>query len=71
MDSDGQPAYTPKEIMNGDVVIRNENYGYWNTTVMESYANPFFIKMCKKIWEEQPNFMIVGECWGGYMFENR
>ena len=57
--------------MNGEIVIRNENYGYWNTNMMEKYPNPFFIKMCKKLWEKLPNFMIIGECWGGYMFENR
>ena len=70
-DIDGEPAYTPEEIMAGEIVIRNENHGYWNTNIKETYPNPFFIKMSKKIWQEKPNFMIIGECWGGFMFENR
>jgi hypothetical protein len=57
--------------MAGEIVIRNENHGYWNTNVMESYSNPFFSKLCKKIWKLKPNFMIIGECWGGFMFEHR
>lgn len=68
---DGVNAYTAKDVMDGLIVVKNENYGYWNTNMMENYANPFFIKMCKTIWETIPNFMIVGECWGGFMFENR
>ena len=57
--------------MNGEVVLRNENHGYWNSNNMESYPNPFFIKMCKKLWITNPDFMIMGECWGGFMFEHR
>jgi hypothetical protein len=49
-DIDGEPAYTPEEIMAGEIVIRNENHGYWNTNIKETYPNPFFIKMSKKIW---------------------
>ena len=70
-DIDGEPAYTSEEIMAGEIVIRNENHGYWNTNIKETYPNPFLIKMFKKIWQEKPNFMIIGECWGGFMFENR
>lgn len=57
--------------MDGEIVIRNENHGYWNTNTMEQYPNPFFIKMCKRLWEEVSNFMVIGECWGGFMFEHR
>lgn len=71
LDVDGLPAYTPEEVLNGEIVIRNENHGYWNTSTMENYPNPFFIKMAKTLWEKYPDFMIIGECWGGYMFENR
>jgi len=71
IDVDGQPAYTAEDFMNGEVVIRNENYGYWNSNNMETYPNPFFIKMCKRLWLEKPDFMIIGECWGGFMFEHR
>lgn len=58
-------------MLNGEIVIRNENCGYWNTNRMETYANPFFIKMCRRLWERLPDFMVVGECWGGFKFENR
>jgi len=27
--------------------------------------------MCRAIWEKIPDFMVIGECWGGFMFENR
>ena len=57
--------------MSGEIVLRNENHGYWNTNVMETYPNPFFAKMCKKIWSQNHNFMIIGEAWGGFMFEHR
>lgn len=68
---DGEPAHSPEDFMAGEIVIRNENHGYWNTNNMETYPNPFFIKMAKKLWKEKPNFMIIGECWGGSMFQNR
>ena len=35
IDVDGQPAYSCEDIMNGEIVIRNENHGYWNTNSME------------------------------------
>lgn len=38
---------------------------------MEQHANPFFVKLCKQLWQKFPNFMILGECWGGYKFELR
>ncbi|PHJ25551.1 glycogen [Cystoisospora suis] len=28
-----------------------------------SYANPFYIKLCRSIWLESPDFFIIGECW--------
>lgn len=71
LDVDGEPAYSSLDVMNGEIVLRNENHGYWNTSVIERYPNPFFIKLSKNLWNKNPNFMIIGECWGGYMFENR
>lgn len=35
LDVDGEPAYTATDVMNGEIVIRNENFGYWNTNTME------------------------------------
>lgn len=57
--------------MNGEVVIRNENHGYWNSNNMETYPNPFFVKMAKRLWSINPDFIFIGECWGGFMFEHR
>jgi hypothetical protein len=71
IDINGEAVYTPLDLMNGEVVIRNENHGFWNTNNIESYPNPFFIKMCRKLWELNENLMIIGECLGGYMFEHR
>ena len=71
LDDDGEPAYSTMDFMNGEVVLRNENHGYWNSNNMETYPNPFFIKLCKKLWYEHSDFIIVGECWGGHMFEHR
>ena len=66
VESDGEPAYTPWEQLDGEVIIRNENYGFWQTNAMETYPNPFFIKLCSRLWSKLPNFMIIGECWGGF-----
>ncbi len=70
-DVDGESAYTPEDLMNGEIVIRNENHGYWNSTSKDTYANPFFVKLCRSLWSVHPNFMVIGECWGGMGFENR
>jgi hypothetical protein len=59
------------DVLNGEIVIRNENCGYWATNTIETYPNPFFIKMCTRLWQEIPDFVVIGECWGGFKFENR
>ena len=28
LDVDGEPAYSAADVMNGEIVLRNENYGY-------------------------------------------
>ena len=71
VDIDGCAAYTAAEVLAGEIVIRNENHGYWNTNAMETYPNPFFVKLCRQLWSQFPQFTIIGECWGGHMFENR
>lgn len=70
-DPDGKCAYSPQDVLHGEMVLKNENHGYWDTNAMEQYPNPFFIKMVKKVWAAFPEFVLVGECWGGFMFENR
>lgn len=32
VDVDGKPAYTPMDFLNGEIVIRNEYFGYWYST---------------------------------------
>lgn len=51
VDPDGELAYSAMDVLNGEVVLKNENHGYWDTNQMETYPNPFFIKLAKKIWE--------------------
>ena len=71
LDVDGSPAYSAEELLDGEVVIRNENYGYWNSDSIDGYANPFFAKLTRELWRRFPHLLVLGECWGGYLFENR
>lgn len=70
-DPDNTAAYTEKEIFNGEVVLQDENCGYWASETKHQYANPFLIKICKNLWAKFPNFLIVAETWGGKGFEGR
>ena len=70
-DSDNAQAYTEKEIFNGEVVLQDENCGYWASNAKRQYANPFLIKICRSLWKKFPSFLIVAEAWGGRGFENR
>ena len=63
IDNDGQPAYTPMEILNGEIVIPNSESGYWECDNCELYANPMLIKLTREIWNEYPEFIFLGECW--------
>jgi hypothetical protein len=71
IDPDGQPAYTSLEILNGEIVIRNEDCGYWGSDLIDQYPNPFLIKLTKSVWKEFPQFMFIGECWSSQKFQNR
>ena len=62
IDNDGMPAYTPMEILNGEIVIPNSESGYWETDNCEDYANPLLVKLTKEIWKEYPDFIFIGEC---------
>jgi len=70
-DPDNTPAYTEKEIFEGEVVLQDENCGYWASNAKNQYANPFFMKICKGVWKRFPSYLIVAEAWGGRGFENR
>ncbi len=70
-DPDNTPAYTEKEIFEGEVVLQDENCGYWASNAKHQFANPFLIKLCKNLWKKFPDFLIIAETWGGRGFENR
>ena len=63
IDNDGKPAYEPMDILNGEIVMPNEESGFYNTDLCETYANPFLIKLTKSIWRDYPSFVFFGECW--------
>ena len=63
IDNDGKPAYSPMEILNGEIVIPNSESGYWESDNCEQYANPLLIKLTRDIWNEFPEFIFLGECW--------
>lgn len=71
IDIDGKPAYTPLEILNGEIVMPNVENGYWDTDNYETYANPLLIKLTKNIWNLYPNFIFIGECWLNEKFSQR
>eukprot|EP00921_Rhytidocystis_pertsovi_P013784 GHVQ01022382.1.p1 GENE.GHVQ01022382.1~~GHVQ01022382.1.p1 ORF type:complete len:1848 (+),score=155.63 GHVQ01022382.1:2238-7781(+) len=73
LDADGQPHYSPDEILLGEVVVSltEKQGGFWNTKTAAHWPNPLFVKLCKEIWCESPHFMIIGECWEGQGMDDR
>ena len=63
IDDDGKPAYTPMEILNGEIVIPNSESGYWESDLCDTYANPLLVKLTREIWNNFPEFIFLGECW--------
>ena len=49
IDDDGKPAYTPMEILNGEIVIPNSESGYWESDLCETYANPLLVKLTRDV----------------------
>jgi len=49
-DTDGVRSYSNVDILNGEIVKRDEDTGYWNSNLVDSYANPMLIKICKEVW---------------------
>ena len=70
-DPDGTPAYTDKQILDGEIVKQCEGQGYWDSDSLIKYPNPIFIKLCREFWGKFPDFLILGECLGGSSLENR
>jgi hypothetical protein len=71
LDSDLKPAYTLMEIMDGEIVYRDEDCGYWDSETSIEYPNPMLVKLSKKLWKNCPRFIIIGECWMTSKFVNR
>ncbi len=71
LDPDGKQAYSSEEILNGEIVIRSEDCGYWSSDLIDEYPNPFLIKLTRSIWKKFPNFLFIGECWATNQFQNR
>lgn len=71
LDSDGQNAYSSLEILDGEIVIKSEDCGYWSSDLIDQYPNPFLIKLTKSVWKYYPNFLFIGECWDSKKIQNR
>ena len=66
IDEEKSRRYTNYEIINGKIVLPNEECGFWNAFDIENlsediYPNPLFIKITKSIWEIFPEFIFIGE----------
>jgi glycogen synthase len=71
LDSDSEYHYTSIEIFEGHIVKRNENFAYWSSSKKDQYPNPIFLKLCKELWREYPEFYIVADIWHGSGLEDR
>lgn len=64
-DPDGENHYTPREVLEGEVIISNSEWGYWSTQAAKTYANPLLVKLMRELWAMDPSITVVGEChWG-------
>lgn len=63
LDPDGKPHYSLSEIFYGAVVKANEEFGFWTSDagLERGYPNPFLVKLCKEMWNEYPDFLIIAE----------
>ncbi len=62
-DTDRQSHYSLTDIFYGTVVKASEEHGYWSSDacVERNYPNPFIVKMCKDLWREFPDFLVIAE----------
>ena len=42
----------------------DEDCGYWDSSAKESLPNPFLVKLCRRLWRTNPEFLIISEVWG-------
>ena len=53
------------QVLEGEVVIANTEFGYWGTKAARYYPNPLLVKLTKSLWAIAPDFIVAGEChWG-------
>ncbi|KAA8498177.1 Glycogen synthase [Porphyridium purpureum] len=62
-DPDGEMHYSMDEIFFGQIVKPNAECAYWTTGACLdlNYPNPFLIKVVREMWNEFPNFLVIGE----------
>ena len=53
--------YSNNQIFEGEIVYPNKISGYWTSKLSYRYPNPFLIKLCKHLWREYPNLIIIAE----------
>jgi glycogen synthase len=64
-DPDGEAHYTPREVLEGEVVVANAEVGYWSSKTAKTYANPLLVKLVRSLWSISPEFTVAGEShWG-------
>jgi glycogen synthase len=64
-DVDGEGHYTPREILEGEVVVANTEVGYWSTKAAQTFPNPLLVKLVRALWAVAPDFTVTGEShWG-------
>ena len=64
-DDDGVCGYSTEEIFGGEIVKMDNISGYYSCKASKSYANPFLVKLVKRLWSEMEECLIVGEMLGG------
>eukprot|EP00171_Calliarthron_tuberculosum_P013743 IDg13743t1 len=63
VDTDGESHYSLSEVFFGSVVKASSEHGYWgsDSCVERNYPNPFIVKLCKDMWKQFPDFLIIAE----------
>ncbi len=54
-------VYSDEEIFEGVIVVPSKIAGFWASPLHILYPNPFVIKFCKKLWEKNPNLLLISE----------
>jgi hypothetical protein len=62
VEADGEPAYTSRQILEGDVVLSDTEIGYWDTKLSRSYPNPLLVKLTRGMWAVSDSFTLYGNC---------